>query len=416
MLFGVAQAADTLITYIAGYQTATNPWSSNTRIMTLADTDMSFVNKWNNADSIWDYFNGYYYDPAYGVFQMNASLNPAQNVQVSWVSYSWCSTGYAWYRLSWYSYNTNFGFVDFASSAIPASNRSYICIPIDGNDDTLTAYMWWYAYSSYLGFQNFDGIRLDTSVDLWVEHNSEGRFIKVEGLVSSQNTGELIADQFRDDVRVVGNITKSSLRKQIQQKVFSVIKNVSPNNGSNSVSGLGASLWSGTNGKILQNGKVLYFWDVWGANIIISGNDNIGGSKTLVVEGGNIYITGNIRGTGMLGLVALQKNNQGGNIYIDPSVTDIHAIMYADRALMSYDGSSELDGNTQAQDLASQLYIYGSIFSENTIGGSSSTLCPFYESSCNDAKSKKYDLNYLRRYILVQEVDVDGNPIWPKEL
>jgi len=113
----------------------------------------------------------------------------------------------------------------------------------------------------------------------------------------------------------------------------------------------------------------------------------------------------------MLGLVALQKNNQGGNIYIDPSVTDIHAIMYADRALMSYDGSSELDGNTQAQDLTSQLYIYGSIFSENTIGGSSSTLCPFYESSCNDAKSKKYDLNYLRRYILVQEVDVDGNPI-----
>jgi hypothetical protein len=81
----------------------------------------------------------------------------------------------------------------------------------------------------------------------------------VDGIVSSQNTGEVIADQFRDDVRIVGDITKSSLRKQIQQKVYSVIKNISPNNGSNSVSGLGASLWSGTNGKILQNGKVLYF-------------------------------------------------------------------------------------------------------------------------------------------------------------
>jgi hypothetical protein len=92
-------------------------------------------------------------------------------------------------------------------------------------------------------------------------------------------------------------------------------------------------------------------------------------------------------------------------------VTDIHAIIYADRSLVSYDGSNELDGDTQAQDLASQLYIYGSIFSENTIGGSSSMLCPFYESSCNDAKSKKYDLNYLRRYILVQEVDADGNPV-----
>jgi hypothetical protein len=31
--------------------------------------------------------------------------------------------------------------MDFASSAIPASNRSYICIPTDANDDTLTAFM-----------------------------------------------------------------------------------------------------------------------------------------------------------------------------------------------------------------------------------------------------------------------------------
>lgn|GEM_PF-4467169 len=42
----------------------------------------------------------------------------------------------------------------------------------------------------------------------------------------------------------------------------------------------------------------------------------------------------------MLGIIVTQKNGVGGNIYIDPSVTDIHAILYADRSLMSYNPSS----------------------------------------------------------------------------
>jgi hypothetical protein len=41
--------------------------------------------------------------------------------------------------------------------------------------------------------------------------------------------------------------------------------------------------------------------------------------------------------------------------------------MYADRSLVSYDGN-ELNGNTPNSELANQLYIYGSIFTENTIG------------------------------------------------
>jgi hypothetical protein len=36
-------------------------------------------------------------------------------------------------------------------------------------------------------------------------------------------------------------------------------------------------------------------------------------------------------------------------------------------------------------------------------------ICPFYISSCDEANAKKYDLNYLRRYILVSEI-VDGMP------
>ena len=129
-----------------------------------------------------------------------------------------------------------------------------------------------------------------------------------------------------------------------------------------------------------------------------------------MVEGGNIYITGNITGNGILALIPLEKNGVGGNIYINPVVTDIHAVIYADRSVISYNGA-ELDGTTQDSVLANQLYIKGSLFSENTLGGFELTKCPFYvtNSNCNTAqKAAKYDLNYLRRYVIVTETDEFG--------
>lgn len=158
-----------------------------------------------------------------------------------------------------------------------------------------------------------------------------------------------------------------------------------------------------------MNGEGRYFAPNSGEDIALSG-DNLEGNKTLVVEGGNIYITGNITGNGILGLIALEKNGQGGNIYIHPSVTDIYAVMYADRSVISYNGA-ELDGTTQDSVLANQLYIKGSLFSENTLGGFELRKCPFYLSATDCTTSQqaaKYDLNYLRRYILVTEVDEFG--------
>ena len=90
--------------------------------------------------------------------------------------------------------------------------------------------------------------------------------------------------------------------------------------------------------------------------------------------------------------------------------------MYADRSLISYNGTNELDGMSPASLLANQLYIQGSVFSENTIGTSQSTppVCPYYVAS-SDCTTKnqamKYDLNFLRKYILVQPADSDGNPV-----
>jgi len=60
--------------------------------------------------------------------------------------------------------------------------------------------------------------------------------------------------------------------------------------------------------------------------------------------------------------------------------------------------------------LKNQLYIYGTLFTENTIGASKNIIpvCPYYidDSVCTQAEAQKYDLNYIRRYFLT----TSGNP------
>jgi hypothetical protein len=78
--------------------------------------------------------------------------------------------------------------------------------------------------------------------------------------------------------------------------------------------------------------------------------------------------------------------------------------MFTEKSIVSYDGINTLNGDTDADVLNNQLYIYGSVFSENTIGGSRLSLwkCPYYISSlsCTIETAQTYDLNYLRRYFI----------------
>jgi hypothetical protein len=65
--------------------------------------------------------------------------------------------------------------------------------------------------------------------------------------------------------------------------------------------------------------------------------------------------------------MAIEKDGKGGNIYIDPDVTDIHAIIYASKSIESYVNNIPADGTTPDNELVNQLYVYGSLFSENTL-------------------------------------------------
>lgn len=420
-----AYAADTIIQNISWGQSSDTISSYGNRVMTIEDADLRFINKDADANIIWDFFSGYYYDPAYGVFWIDT--RPAYRVRISEeINNTVCNTGYKAYKLSGYSYNPDFGFVDFA---FDTNTYSYICLPLDETDSNLEAYIGGSMYSPYIGIQSLSGIKFDSSVDINTDEsdetddNIEGRFIKVDGIVASEKNTELLADQFDNEVRILGQLTKSSFRKDIHQKVYPVISKLNvgilPDPYMIPSWHLGDTDWSSNTvwEKILNN-TVLYFQDT---EIRLGWQNDINGNKTLVVEWANVYIAGNIRNSdddGILGIIALQKDGVWWNIYIDPSVTDIHAVMYADRSLISYNWS-ELDGGTPASNLANQLYIRGSVFSENTIWASQNTPpeCPYYvdTSDCNTQnQAMKYDLNFLRKYILVQTVDIDGNPVWPK--
>lgn len=72
-------------------------------------------------------------------------------------------------------------------------------------------------------------------------------------------------------------------------------------------------------------------------------NNSFTDKQTLVVIGKDITITENIakRSDGPLAIIALAKDGVGGNIYIDPSVTTIHASLFAEHAMMT-SGDSQL--------------------------------------------------------------------------
>jgi len=273
-----------------------------------------------------------------------------------------------------------------------------------------------YTYSPLIGYQSFEWITLGWSIeDAYNDANS--RRLRVIGLATSQNFESFDAAQL-SEVRVFGNISKTELRTLIQRNIQTLVRNISPATWSHTISStqLAESIWGVVNGaNRLQNNKVLYFGRNNGENITVQWWVlNAGSNKTLVVEWANVYINWDIQWTGVLGIIALQKNGRGGNIYIDPTVTDIHAFLYADRSVISYNGSAELDGSTPDTQLANQLYIKWVLFSENTIWWSVSNplKCPFYTSCSGVREARKYDLNYLRRYQIAEVVDDDGVPTW----
>lgn len=433
LIFGWAIFAANTIRVTVPETTNDTSWpkSYDAQELYIQSWTLDLINLNNDDILVGDYFSWFYHDSAYWAFEMQYSWVSGNSSDTQWVTITgtdvssdcWDSTTYAWYKLNGFSYNKDFWAMNFSHDT---NNYVFICVPRLENSE-LSSFLWGNAYSELIGTQYFGWIEFDAYVDRSIDHSSEARYVKIEWVTSSQNENTSSED-FDDDLRIIWNIEKSSLRKNILQQVYAAILNAPIDNDtrqvpSTSVSSSQWSNWSGW-GTILRNGSVLYFGNLEGNRVTLNGSSDISGIKTLIVEGWNIFINSDIIDgswdSDMLWLIAVSKsdssgNIEGWNIIIDSDVTDIHASLYADRSILSFAGWDIADGDTSDSSLANQLFIRGSIFSENTIGWavSSPYTCPFYvDDTCDEVLAKKYDLSFLRRYILVAEVDEYWVPTW----
>jgi hypothetical protein len=102
-----------------------------------------------------------------------------------------------------------------------------------------------------------------------------------------------------------------------------------------------------------------------------------------------------------------------GWIGIDTSVTNIDAFLFTERSIVTTQWESRTQAIMSDEELKNQLYVYGWIFSQNTVGWSRTIppTCPFTidPSSCTQEIAQIFDLTFLRRYHLVNKALVTGN-------
>lgn len=254
--------------------------------------------------------------------------------------------------------------------------------------------------------------------------------------------------QTGQEVRSLGDVSTNVLRDTISRNVEAIVAGVED-------PGVGSEAriygWIGGTGLDVTNNhvpllpgltddipRVYYFTD----NLRIGGPLNWTGERTLIIKGGDLFIDDDIyypSGPGQnhkLGIIVLEDltTGEGGNVYIHPDVTNIKANIFADGSVFSYSGAPgdiNADGEPVFADesqrfnlLKNQLYIQGSLASQNTIGGAVRTVPILGDGTVVSAgegqygatpsgrsQARLYDLNFLRYYGLVFERDASGNAI-----
>lgn len=266
--------------------------------------------------------------------------------------------------------------------------------------------------SSHVSYTiDWKDIVLNTDV-IWMDHyywtadldySVSFDWIKIVWNTNSKYSDEIIEGEEWKNYSLVWNLDKAYMQQFIRKNAYSVINTVTPDNWSNSITNLDLSnneFWV----ELWEN--ILYFWKLWWANVTIDSLINYSWKKTLLIHGWNLYIRNNIVAYNLsrdiLGIIVIQdQEGNGWKIYVHPDVTRLDAVMYADKALLSYDGSelSPLNWGTSSY-LGNQLFINWSIFSNNTLWGSVNNICPYFiaDSDCDSNTSQYYDLNYLRRW------------------
>ena len=248
--------------------------------------------------------------------------------------------------------------------------------------------------------------------------------------IDTDKVEDLTANQSTEDVHnLAWEINKSNLKRDLRKNAINTVKVINPTNTGALINDLSWNVWDSANGWVIL-GDIIYYWDMWWNNVILDETfvTDITWRKTIIVEWWNLYIKSNIKNSttsDILWVIVLQDDAWNWwKLYVDTEVNELDAVIYTDKSIISWYTITwtfyEVDWSTNNSITQNQLYIYGSIFSENTIWGSrkSPPVCPFWTEAiswfnCNITEAQKYDFNYLRSWTDNPEfIDTDGT-IYP---
>lgn len=239
-------------------------------------------------------------------------------------------------------------------------------------------------------------------------------WIKTTWKSTSTNYNQIISWQEWIDVKLIWDYNKSKISWEFKKSVYNLIKSI-PISDKNTwtwyINNLTTDKWSNSDWYKISNDKVLYFWWLnWNIVTLWDWTEKVEWKKTIVIDWWNLYIRNNMyyanKTSDILWIIVLQDDNWNWwNVYINPSATNIVWTIFADKSILNYNWSNELDWYTDHTTLKNQLNIYGSLFVENTLWWSRKDppVCPYYTRktlTCDLKTAQKYDLNYLRRYFL----------------
>lgn len=365
-------AATYLATFnIAGiYGVSHAPWVFNTSgggwnagkitlIDAAAEATLGGSGVWIDTSKIPQELNGNFFSETVGwVTMTGVQLNPPADMSAIT---PWTMIGYAW--------SDNAGYIDFQ-----AQNNTYSWVGYVPGTRTLSGYAW----SDNLGYIAFTGSGGQSFTNR----------IKVLGNIGgskSFDTEYALGTKF-DSVNTTSMV--NSVKKNIALATRSLTANYINTSASADV--------------IFKDFK--YY--KWNMNVYVNAA-KLSTIASLIVEWGDVYISADVpKNTTKPQAIIVIKDatGKGGNIYVAEGVKNIYSSLIAEGTVYSWVWPNTALYNDTASKLSqlpvTQLYIYGSVISRNTIGGSakSPVVCPFTETACTGWVSYRYDWNYFRTY------------------
>jgi hypothetical protein len=386
------------------------------------------------------------------------------NIQFIKKNYSLCNT-WVTYSISWsiYSIDNNYNFsewiwwkmnFDILSSYYCPANWDWLWV--------LYSDILWYKKVWNISTASWDTVVWDEEWIVWATFNIE-EMLKVKWVIWTNNANlvntwiDVINEEHWE--RHYSNIIqistlKSEIIKNINKNISLLTKNITPINKLwtwNYPDGI-VDWWTSIKINTLNTDKKVYYFNYdWENAWFKSNEDNqwvilemsnwslrytwpwaftdyqipVIWQKTVIVEWANLYINAdiyNMTDDSILVIVvkrdptSVNKQNWW-NVYINPDVTNIDAVIIAEGSIINYrdDNDNTTDDVVTDPDLLrAQLYIYGSIFTKNTIWSNKNYYgTDWYIKYWKNSTGwiDKYDLTKLRYFNLIVTTD-SNNTSW----